>query len=271
MAAIRLSNMWENFPEIFAQTSGEDRVLLAEVFDLFSGEMRKSPTLCIDTIVDRFISSYHFSEVFTGYTFKERVDLTESLSKSSDDRRAVEKRLLDLYNGWIALNAKPAEPNQSATEKAYRELEAERDAAVAKRDKFAKRIPANRAKRDRRMESELRMLMSAVTTIENRMNRLLYDVNSVTKLVRGLGVEASKAMTTAVKGHHLHMDGYRIGAGYVSLYGFGGTEKYSEILSGMKSLGFNVTSTDKPERTGFGLRAAIYFGPFHDESKFTKP
>jgi hypothetical protein len=262
---VKLSNMWEHFPLIFSNMLEDDRRILTECFDLITGEMKKSPTLCIvDTIVDRFAASPLFSEEFTGYTPEERGELIATISSSADNRRSIEDKLLKVYNGWLKFNEVPDKKHGHVVEE-YRALYSELLAAEAKADRLSKKFKNNGSSTKMAMDPNYRKWKTAraeIAAIERKRERLVYNTSEVTKLVRGLGVEAAKAMTTAVKGYHLIADGYRISGGYVGLFGFGGTEKYQQILNGLKELGYTITSVERPERGGSGMRASIHFDPF---------
>jgi hypothetical protein len=137
------------------------------------------------------------------------------------------------------------------------------DAAKCKKDfnDFNKKVNWEKLRKDHSLKRRFNELRSLETAANKRVEMFRYDMPKMLKILKSLHIEASKSVTTAVKGYHLHLDGYQASPGYVRLRG-SAVKQFKSLINEMKSNGIAISKLEMPEyNLGSGHTAGIKFEP----------
>jgi hypothetical protein len=265
MERLKLSNFWEVWPELCAtEPKFKPFEMLANVFSTSDGRaMRAQPKECTDYLMRMFSNSQLFRGMFGGYTEREADTIAAMVAENGDGFKALSERLAKTYEAWTALDG----PKRTTDEdfKKYLILVNETNMAQEAFDRINAKATNEKLRKDHVFASKWRAARAEINKAERKTRQFIHNTLNIVKGVRSLGLEASKSETTAVKGWHTITDGYSISEGDIELYGGTGVEKYSAILAWLKSNGYEIESTEKPWRSGKGMRANIRVKPWHDE------
>lgn len=107
---------------------------------------------------------------------------------------------------------------------------------------------------------ERKSIYSAINTLDGRIEKLIYDVSGVTKVLNKIVRETSKSQSTAVKGHSRHTDGKKVGPGYVQLKGASVAVKINECVKALTEAGYVITKvTQYSHHLGSGHTADLNY------------
>lgn len=117
--------------------------------------------------------------------------------------------------------------------------------------------------KDRRKESILRSVISKMRSFDKKLEDIQYARNEVRKILKDLGIPASKSNTTAVRGYSSHTSGYNLYNSSLRLRGFG-KEKFQEIINKLNEAKIHINKIDPFEYNLSGSYGSIYISPVYD-------